>query len=42
MTEDAAGLFNINLVAELLKYNVDGKWNDYVGLQKKIVNVLKK
>ncbi len=41
MTEDATELFNINLREELLKYNVDGKWNDYVGLQKRIVGSLK-
>jgi len=35
------GIFYINLQAELSKYNVGGKWNDYVGLQKRIVNVLK-
>lgn len=41
MTEDITELHNIDLHKELVRYNLDEKWNDYVGLQKKIVSVLK-
>lgn len=27
---------------ELLNYNLEGKWNDYVGVQKELLNVLRK
>lgn len=27
---------------ELLHYNLEGKWNDYIGVQKEILNVLRK
>lgn len=26
---------------ELLHYNLEGKWNDYIGVQKEVMNVLK-
>ncbi len=27
---------------ELLHYNLDGKWNDYIGVQKEVLNALRK
>ncbi len=32
---------NINRAYELSTYNLEGKWNDYIGVQKEIVSVLK-
>ena len=31
----------INLREELSKYNLDGKWNDCVGVQKEVLQVLR-
>lgn len=31
----------INTKDELEKYKIEGKWNDYIGLQKEIINVLR-
>ena len=31
----------INLVEELSTYNLEGKWNDYIGVQKEVIGVLK-
>lgn len=27
---------------ELLRYNLEGKWNDYIGVQKEVLKVLRK
>lgn len=27
---------------ELMRYNLTGKWNDYIGVQKEVLNVLRK
>ena len=32
---------NIEVEKELQYYELDGKWNDYIGLQKKVVSVLR-
>ena len=31
----------INLYEEIATYNLDGKWNDYIGVQKCVITVLK-
>ncbi|MBE5952485.1 MAG: hypothetical protein E7260_13040 [Lachnospiraceae bacterium] len=31
----------INLKSELAFYNLEGKWNDYIGIQKSVINTLK-
>ena len=33
---------NINMKEELTRYNLEGKWNDYIAVQKEILQVLKK
>lgn len=33
---------NIDLEAELATYNLDGKWNDYIGIQKNVIGKLRK
>lgn len=32
----------INMEKELLLYNLQGKWNDYIGVQKEVLRVLRK
>ena len=32
----------IFLENELSKYNLEGKWNDYIGVQKEVLSVLRK
>ena len=32
---------SIDLSRELSLYNLEGKWNDYIGVQKEVLNVLK-
>lgn len=32
---------NINSEQELATYNLDGKWNDYIAVQKEVISVLK-
>lgn len=32
---------NISVEKELLPYNLDGKWNDYIGVQKEVVSILR-
>lgn len=41
MVEENVELLNINLNEELENYCLDGKWNDYVGVQKIVIEVLK-
>ncbi len=33
---------NICMQEELFRYNLEGKWNDYIGVQKEVLNVLRK
>lgn len=33
---------SISMTEELSLYNLEGKWNDYIGVQKEIVSVLKR
>lgn len=33
---------NISMEKELSLYNLDGKWNDYTGVQKEVLQVLRK
>ena len=35
-------MVSINVQNELSIYNLDGKWNDYIGVQKEVISVLKK
>lgn len=35
-------MVNINMEKELALYNLEGKWNDYIGVQKEVVSVLKR
>ncbi|MBR5799356.1 MAG: hypothetical protein IKY23_04775 [Lachnospiraceae bacterium] len=35
-------MIRINLAEELKLYNLEGKWNDYIGAQKEILQVLRK
>lgn len=37
-----SGRENIDLEAELATYNLDGKWNDYIGIQKNVIGKLRK
>lgn len=34
-------MVSICMEEELSRYNLDGKWNDYVGIQKEVISVLK-
>ena len=42
MVEENVELLNINLKEEFEKYCLDGKWNDYIGVQKIVIDILKK
>ena len=35
-------MVSINVQKELSIYNLEGKWNDYIGVQKEVISVLKK
>lgn len=35
-------MVSINIMEELAIYSLDGKWNDYIGVQKEVISVLKK
>lgn len=35
-------MVSISLQEELSMYSLDGKWNDYIGVQKEVISVLKK
>lgn len=32
---------NIDLASEIASYNIDGKWNDYIGVQKNVIETLR-
>lgn len=34
-------MISINAKEELSLYNLEGKWNDYIAVQKEVINVLK-
>lgn len=34
-------ILHIHLDAELQRYNLEGKWNDYIAVQKEVLRVLK-
>lgn len=34
-------MINIDMSAELKRYDIESKFNDYIGMQKAVVNVLK-
>lgn len=35
-------MINISINSELSLYNLEGKWNDYIGVQKEVIGILKK
>ncbi|MBQ7833761.1 MAG: hypothetical protein IJ336_09340 [Lachnospiraceae bacterium] len=35
-------MVSISMQEELSMYSLDGKWNDYIGVQKEVISVLKK
>ena len=41
MTIEKTEYCNVDLQKELAKYNLEGKWNDYVGVQKSVLEVLR-
>lgn len=41
MTEEKTEYCNIDLQKELATYHLEGKWNDYIGVQKRVLEVLR-
>lgn len=41
MTEEKTEYCSIDLQRELATYNLEGKWNDYIGVQKCVIGTLK-
>jgi len=41
MTEEKTEWITISLQEELTTYNLEGKWNDYIGVQKCVIGTLK-
>ena len=35
-------MISINTKDEISLYNLEGKWNDYVGVQKEVISVLRR
>lgn len=39
--EETKNRVNIDLASEIASYNLEGKWNDYIGVQKRVIETLR-
>ena len=39
--EETKDKVSIDLASEIASYNIEGKWNDYIGVQKNVIETLR-